>query len=112
MRIRTVLVPTDFSPTSDAALAYALDLAAHHGASVHLLHVVDDPFAPGALAAEACLGDSHGVRTSITDEAKARLARRLAHGRAGVVVTGEVVFGGAADIIVEYAAARPFDLIV
>jgi nucleotide-binding universal stress UspA family protein len=46
--IKTILVPTDFAPASDRALAYARQLADAVNASLHILHVVDDPFAAGA----------------------------------------------------------------
>ncbi len=39
-RIRRLLVPTDFSPTANAAFAYAADLSAKTGASLVALHVV------------------------------------------------------------------------
>jgi nucleotide-binding universal stress UspA family protein len=39
--IKTILVTTDFSDFSIAALEYAFSLATVHDASVHLLHVVD-----------------------------------------------------------------------
>lgn len=41
MRIHTILVPTDFSDTANAALGWAEDLAQACGARVVLLHVVD-----------------------------------------------------------------------
>ena len=44
--VTTILVPTDFSETADAALAYAKRLAGCLGASLHLLHVFRDPYAP------------------------------------------------------------------
>jgi nucleotide-binding universal stress UspA family protein len=37
---RRILWPTDFSPTAKAALPYAADLAADHGAQLVLLHVL------------------------------------------------------------------------
>ena len=40
-RIKRILVPTDFSPTAEIALQYAIDLAPA-GASIHVIHVVDD----------------------------------------------------------------------
>jgi nucleotide-binding universal stress UspA family protein len=35
-----ILVPTDFSPSSDVALRTASDLAQHYGAKLYLLHVL------------------------------------------------------------------------
>jgi nucleotide-binding universal stress UspA family protein len=43
--IEAILVPTDFGEASRQALAYALELAEACGASLHLLHVIEDPFA-------------------------------------------------------------------
>ena len=47
--IRNILVPTDFSAGSEAALACAREVATAVGASLHLLHVVENPFAPGGF---------------------------------------------------------------
>ena len=40
-RVKRLLVPTDFSPMSDLAFDYALDMASREGASIHLLHVIE-----------------------------------------------------------------------
>ena len=40
--LQRILVPTDFSPASDIALQYAIDLAQCLGSQLHLLHVIDD----------------------------------------------------------------------
>lgn len=113
VRIRHILVPTDFSSTSDAALEYAREVAERFGASLHLLHVLQDPFVNGPLVSEAYLTDTPGVRTTILDEAKARLAHRLAPlDQKSFAAHAEVVFGRGADTIVEYAADRGIDLIV
>src|SRR5688572_25050648 len=45
--IKTILVPTDFSAPAERALAYARSLADAYGATLHLLHVIEDPFAGG-----------------------------------------------------------------
>ena len=42
MNVKTILLPTDFSPYSDAALEYASLLAAEYGAKLHILHVGND----------------------------------------------------------------------
>jgi nucleotide-binding universal stress UspA family protein len=38
--IKTILVPTDFSKSSDVALQIAIDLAKQQSATIHLLHVL------------------------------------------------------------------------
>jgi nucleotide-binding universal stress UspA family protein len=40
VRIRNILVGTDFSPASDAALDYALAIARRYEACLHILHVI------------------------------------------------------------------------
>jgi universal stress protein A len=39
--LRSILVPTDFSASSDRAIEYASTLASGFGATVHLIHVLD-----------------------------------------------------------------------
>lgn len=41
--LQNILVPSDFSECSDAAVRYGLELARKFDATVHLLHVVQDP---------------------------------------------------------------------
>lgn len=47
--IKTILAPTDFSASSQAALRYACDFADRFGATLHLLHVVHVPPVPSAM---------------------------------------------------------------
>ncbi len=42
--IKTILVPTDFSAASKRALSYACNIADGFGATLHVLHVLQDPF--------------------------------------------------------------------
>ena len=42
--LKQVLVPTDFSETSEEALAYARALADAFKAKLHVLHVIPDPY--------------------------------------------------------------------
>jgi nucleotide-binding universal stress UspA family protein len=46
--IRNILVPTDFTEGSRAALEQAREFANVFDASLHVMHVVPDPFAAGA----------------------------------------------------------------
>ena len=112
--VTTILVPTDFSEPSDAALDYAATLAAKVGAALHLLHVFEDPYVTGgAFAAEMYAPIPPDLRESLYQEAKARLAGRLAKiGGAKFNATAEVYSGPTAKAIVEYAKTNEIDLIV
>ena len=44
MTLKQVLVPTDFSETSEEALGYARGLADAFKATLHVLHVIPDPY--------------------------------------------------------------------
>lgn len=50
--LKTILVPTDFSDASDAALKYGKAFAKAFGASLHVIHVLEDLVGP-AWAPEA-----------------------------------------------------------
>jgi nucleotide-binding universal stress UspA family protein len=111
--VQQILVPTDFSQTSDAALDYAYLLAERFGASLQLLHVVDDPFITEGLTPEAYIAEAPTVRTALLRNAQARLAHRVVPSHAAALrIDREVLFGNGARTIAEYAAARGVDLIV
>ena len=111
-RITRILVPTDFSATADAALDYASMLADRFGASIELLHVLDDPFVADGMAAEAYISEAPALRTAMLQEARERLRQR-ASARTGIPeITTEVLFGHGARTIAEFAAERGTDLIV
>lgn len=111
--VARILVPTDFSETSDAALLYAEALAEKLGASLHLLHVCADPYAAGAFGPEV-----YGtVPPSLADEARRGVERELAarvtpERRARGTVEIAIVEGLAANRIVEYARTHDIDLII
>jgi universal stress protein A len=110
-RITRIVVPTDFSGPSDAALEYARTLAERFGASLHLLHVLEDPDTGGV--SESFIVTSPTWRTTLLDDARSRLSHRIkARESALVHTTGEVIVGNAAETIVDYAATRNADLIV
>jgi universal stress protein A len=49
MTVKHILVPTDFSAGAQEAVRYAYDLANALGATLHVVHVLENPFAPGAF---------------------------------------------------------------
>lgn len=107
-----ILVPTDFSEPSDAALEYARVLATRFGASLHLVHVLEHPVI-GAFGGEAYLGVSPALEATLRAEAEAAMATRLPDAeRARLRATAEIVEGPAASTIVDYAEARQISLIV
>lgn len=108
-----ILVPTDFSAPSKAALALAKRIATTSGASLHLMHVIEDPFATAAYATEICAPPPAGAPESWLQKAKVRLEAQLTpEERASLRSTHLVVFGIPARDIVDHAAANDIDLIV
>jgi nucleotide-binding universal stress UspA family protein len=112
--ISRILVPVDFSPHSERALDYAISLAARFGATVDLLHVVEDPFESGAWNSEvAAIPNILELRENLLDDAeqRIRLYRRLGD-EARIAMVTSVRMGLPARTIVDYATALAADLIV
>lgn len=110
IRLKTILVPTDFSECSDAAVKYGFALANAFGATVHLLNVVQDPYAMpwGADAFAAPVAD---MLTDWEAEAKRRLVESVPDASASAAVLTTRV-GSPSSEIVRYAAQQGTDLIV
>lgn len=110
--IRRMLVPTDFSPASDIAFDYAIDMAARQRASVHLLHVIDDASFATAYP-DGFYIELPGLRVQLTEEAAKRLEEMAARAAAAEVpATIEVAVGRPARIVIQVAKDRGIDLIV
>jgi nucleotide-binding universal stress UspA family protein len=110
MMFTHILVPTDFSEPSDAALEYARFLAAKFGSTLHLLHVVEVPIMVGS---EIYIAESPDVEAALVEQARKRLAERvLPADRGRFNATSEVVTGATAPAIVEYATQQHIGLIV
>ena len=108
-----ILVPTDFSPPSGAALATAGALAAQFGASIHLIHVLEDPSTAAAYASDVYGYIPSGLSESWRKEAQTRLEELLdAPEKAHFRVTTSVTFGSPAKAIVDYARDNGINLIV
>jgi nucleotide-binding universal stress UspA family protein len=87
-----VLVATDFSDASSAAIDYAAILAASLGARLHLVHVLEQPFTTSGPY-QWSLPDTPARREHRYHEACARLSRAAA-GVGDVVTVSTEVRGG------------------
>jgi nucleotide-binding universal stress UspA family protein len=112
LTLKTILVPTDFSEASEAALDYAKGLATAFGASIHVIHVTEDLLAH-AWSAEVYVASMPNLREEIEKEARERLAAMLTDAeRERFHVTTEVIAGNPFLEIVRYAKANAIDIIV
>jgi nucleotide-binding universal stress UspA family protein len=109
LRFRTVLVPHDFTPESDAALRYAAELADAEEGVIHLLHVVPVSATTGPL--ESAL--PHQTFRRVRGEQRAVEARLAeASARLRVPVENHVAVGAPAPVICHFAEKLQADLIV
>ena len=106
-----VLFPTDGERSSEAAADDAVELAELHGATLHVLHVVDD--ATVEVLAEAGEMSRDEVEDSLESEGRKAVGTVADEVReAGVDVETEVVHGKPDDVIVDRADATDADVIV
>ena len=113
MTLSSILVATDFSLDSDAAVSEALRLARTMKASLHVLHVVDNPMGLDPLSSQVHTAAIAGLKLNLAREAKRQLRRGIrALGGTGITVTSEVRTGRPANEIVACARERKVDLIV
>jgi nucleotide-binding universal stress UspA family protein len=102
--LKQILVATDFSDTSAAAMDYGRELSRTFGASLHLLHVMENPFLrPTAVDPQAIKSATvRRLNGRLTDDDSAAL-----HATAVLEISDNP-----ADAIVKYAVAHGIDLIV
>jgi nucleotide-binding universal stress UspA family protein len=102
--LKRILVATDFSEASDAAMDYGRSLAQTFGSSLHLLHVTENHF----------LRPTAADPSQITAATHQRLSDRLTdHDRAALHATTALKTSDhPAEEIVEYAKMHRIDLIV
>jgi len=110
---RRILVPTDFSPASQAALAQARQLAEHFGSSLQIVHVAEEPASSSGFVADGFAPASDDMREGQLARARQTLAALVsASDRKRLHVRTDVLTGVAATAIVDYAAATGTNLIV
>lgn len=104
MTLKHILVATDFGEAADAALIYGRALAGPFGATLHVLHVVDNTFLRATLA------DPRALETAAQRQLDARITdadRQTLAARALIETSDDP-----ADAIVKYARANDIDLII
>jgi len=108
--LKNILVPSDFSECSDQAVRYGLELARKFDATIHLLHVVQDP-ATQPWVAEGFAMPLLDVVEQWQKQAEGRLAAAVPpadRARSRVVA----VIGSSYAEILRYAEEQGIDLIV
>ncbi len=106
IELKHILVPVDFSGTSEIALRYAKEFGVAFGAKLHLVHVADDPtlFAPTT---------SDKYRAQFEQESNEKLQQGLdASSFRDVEYVLVTRFGSAATTLLDYAQEEDIDLII
>ena len=112
-RFTHILVATDFSPASEAALAYAKELAEQFHGRLTLLHVITDPAARGVWMPEVYVPANVETQESFLREARQRLAALVTEEeRDRFTAAFEARIGIAADVIQDVAREQDVSLIV
>jgi nucleotide-binding universal stress UspA family protein len=114
---RVIVVPTDFSTCSEAALTLALDMAAANGARLVLVHVIDvgaslaldAAMSSAALGFATAVGVDQQLRENAATALEAAKARVLS---AGLPVETRACEGTPEEEIIAIASEVSADLIV
>ena len=113
IRLKQVMVATDFSQTSEKALEYGRAFARTFGATLHVVHVVENAFTRmtagefGVLNFEEILREMQGASQKELDKVVRDDDRRELHARAAVTTAHDAVLG-----ISTYAKDEKIDIIV
>ena len=107
-----ILLSTDGSVASERAEAHALDLAAAHGAVLHVLYVVDEDVVT-AYSGDEYVDEAEGPEHGLEERGEETLsALRQRASEAGVDVETAMHHGRPAETIVAYANDHDADLLV
>ena len=111
--LKNILVATDFSEPSDAALTYGRALARNFEATLHVLHVVGN-VSTAVYGAEAYFAAVPQLQQEIEDVARTRLDELLIDNDEQPLPTRRVLITSHAPAlaIVDYAKRERIDLIV
>lgn len=110
MKINKILVPVDFSPASENAFSYALELAKKFGASVTVLHVFH---IPSMMHAGAAIDEK--IKMEMQQEIQLRLKallRKYEDASKGIRCVAKEAYGYFIEEVKEQIAEERNDLIV
>jgi universal stress protein A len=113
MTLKRILVPTDFGEAAGTALSYGRALAHAFGATLHVLHVTQDMFAP-SLGVEMASGPAVLDLQREVDAFARKELERLVGSEGGGPPTKLLILtsNAPAGLIVQYAKNQQIDLIV
>jgi nucleotide-binding universal stress UspA family protein len=112
LTLKTVLVPTDFSAASESALRYGKAMAERFGATLHIVHVMEDLLAH-AWAAEVYVSSMPQLRDEIEKESRLRLGALLTDTERKTFRAETALLAGNPFLeIIRYAKTHGVDLIV
>jgi nucleotide-binding universal stress UspA family protein len=111
--LKNILVATDFSEPSEAALTYGRTLARTFGAALHVLHVADN-LSSAVYGVDGFVASMPDLQKEIEDSAREQLNDLLVDNDEPPLPTRRVVITSMtpALAIVEYAELEDIDLIV
>jgi len=111
--INDILVPTDFSEASDAALTYARELASRFSARLHVLYVAENIFLK-TFGAETYAAIAPQLQADVVDVAQKQLDELVIDSdKSGPPTTPVVMTSSSpAFAIIDYAKDHGIDLIV
>ena len=101
----TIVVPTDGSSQSDAAVDHAVELARHHGSEVHVLYVADSN-------RDSLTTQGGEVVDALEQEGDQIVSEAVERADAGTDIAGEVLTGDPVETILDYADSVDADLVV
>lgn len=111
IELKNILVPTDFSETAAVALRYAKPLAERFGASLHVLHVLEDPLL--GWKPEGHVVAVPKIRAGMEQGAHAQMGQLLSDEERTKFHAEMVMLWGRPFVeVVRYAADHGIDLIV
>lgn len=109
--LKTIVVPTDFSPTAEKALRFAIDLAVKTGASILHYHVYI-PIEGSFAGNEDELARINKEEREIRNKRMQRMSERLLSHAASVSIRNEVGIAPLVDSIIDFSHQQGADAIV